>query len=122
MADAIGRIRYELYPAPTQETGIPFLGYRTISDLSEDEDTPPTCVPSHLLVNATIADALLWNPKSPYYDPRSSETFRKEALADLEAAVLADDNIYMQNLQWAFSKYPMMQRGDNYWFDHDYDF
>lgn len=122
MPDAIGRIRYELYPCTLSATGIPYLAYRTADDLADDEDMPPTCIPSHFLVNATIADALLWNRKSAYYDPASAKVFRDEALADLQAAVMADDNIYMQSLQWAYHKYPLGGPGGNYLYDHDYPF
>lgn len=117
--DHIGRIRYELYPAPTTEQGLPFLAARFISDLSDDEDCPPTCIPSHILVNFALADCLLHDRKSEYYDPTSSREFRKQAQDQLIDAVRDDDNIYLSNLQWSISQYNLIHPGSDWAQNHD---
>jgi hypothetical protein len=119
--DMIGRFRYELYPTPSMEQGFPYLAYRTVPNLEDDEDTPPPCIPSHVLVHGAIADVLVFNPKSPYYDPGTAKMFLGQYSVDLEQAVMADDSIYMQNLQWAYGKYPFSQMGSAYWQSHDYE-
>lgn len=119
--DEIGRMQYELYPTPSMEQAFPYLGYRTPPDLVDDEDTPPPAIPSHLLVHGAIADVMIYNRKSAYYDPAVSTAFQGRFSQDLMYAVLADDNIYMQNLQWAYSKYPFTQHGAAYWQSHDVD-
>jgi hypothetical protein len=119
--DEIGRFQYELYPSPSMQQGFPYLAYRTVVNLVEDEDTPPPAIPSHVLVAGAIADVLVYNPKSPYYDPSTSRKFETDFERDLQAAMLADDSIYMQNLQWAYSRYPFTQHGANYWQSHDVD-
>jgi hypothetical protein len=119
--DEIGRMQYELYPTPSMEQGFPYLAYRTIPNLAEDEDTPPPCIPSHLLVHGALADVMIHNRKSAYYDPNVAAGFLQQFLSDLEWAVFADDSVYMQNLQWAYSRYPFTQHGANYWQSHDID-
>lgn len=119
--DEIGRFQYELYPSPTMQQGFPYLAYRTVENLVEDEDTPPPAIPSHMLVNGALADVLKYNPKSSYYDPATARDFGMQAEADLQNAAMSDDSIYMQNLQWAYSRYPFTQHGANYWQSHDVD-
>jgi hypothetical protein len=119
MPDHIGRIRYELYPTPTVEQGIPYLAARVIAPLSADEDCCPTCIPSHIVVNHALADALLHDRKSEYYDPLASKEFRRQAQDSMNGAVLADDNIYMQNLEWIISRYNLVAPGADFWQSHD---
>jgi hypothetical protein len=119
--DEIGRFQYELYPTPSMEQGFPYLAYRTVENMVDDEDTPPPAIPSHALVHGAIADVLLYNPKSSYYDPRTSTEFNRQFENDLINAAMADDSIYMNNLMWAFSRYPFTQHGANYWQSHDVD-
>ena len=104
--DEIGRFQYELYPTPSFEQGIPYLAYRTVDNLVEDEDTPPPCIPSHVLVHGAIADVMLYNRKSPYYDPQVSMSFAAQFESDLTHAIMADDSVYMTNLMWAYNRYP----------------
>lgn len=119
--DEVGRMQYELYPAPTSEQGLPYLAFRTCPNLVNDDDTPPPCIPSHVLVNGAIADVLLLNPKSPYYSIPGSQYFGAMYDSGLTAAMLADDSVYMNNLQWAWSRYPYSQMGSAYWQQHDSD-
>ena len=119
--DEIGRFQYELYPTPSMEQGFPYLAYRTVENMVNDEDTPPPAIPSHLLVNGAIADVMLYNRKSAYYDPAVSQFFEAKFENDLLNAAMADDSIYMNNLMWAFSRYPFTQHGANYWQSHDVD-
>ncbi len=119
--DEIGRFQYELYPTPSMEQGFPYLAYRTVENMVEDEDTPPPAIPSHLLVHGAIGDVMMFNRKSPYYDPNLAQQFLQRFEVDLLAAVMSDDSIYMQNLQWAYSRYPFTQHGANYWQSHDVD-
>lgn len=117
--DHIGRIRYELYPAPLVEQGLPYIAARIIPDLVDEEDTPPPCIPSHIIVNHTLADALLHDRKSSYYDPTASREFRVQAQAALIPAMQQDDNIFMQDLEWIISKYNMVSPGADFWQSHD---
>jgi hypothetical protein len=117
--DHIGRIRYELYPTPLVEQGIPYLVARIIRDLKDEEDCPPTCIPSSILVNHTLADALLHDRKSEYYDPVASREFRNQAQIAMNGALLDDDNAYMQNLEWIISRYNLVSPGADYWQSHD---
>lgn len=117
--DEIGRMQFELYPTPSMEQGFPYLGYRTIPNLEDDEDTPPPCMPSHLLVHGALADVMIYDRKSAYYDPAQAAAFEVKFQQDLQAAIIADDNVYMQNLQWAYSRYPFTQHGASYWQSHD---
>jgi hypothetical protein len=119
--DEIGRFQYELYPTPSMEQGFPYLAYRTVENMVEDEDTPPPAIPSHMLVNGAIADVMLYNRKSAYYDPTTSAEFNRQSEQDYLNAAMADDSIYMNNLMWAFSRYPFTQHGANYWQSHDVD-
>lgn len=119
--DEIGRFQYELYPTPSMEQGFPYLAYRTVENMVNDEDTPPPAIPSHCLVHGAIADVMLYNRKSPYYDPGVSAEFNRQFESDLINAAMADDSIYMNNLMWAFSKYPFTQHGAAYWQSHDVD-
>jgi hypothetical protein len=119
--DEIGRFRYELYPPPTVEQAFPYLAYRTIQDMSDDEDTPPTGIPSHCLVHGAIADALRWGRReSEYYDPNTSAIYERMFEMDLANAAMADDSIYMTNLKWAFDAYEM-KFGSDFWQSHDTD-
>lgn len=117
--DHIGRMRYELYPAPLVEQGLPYLAARIIPDLVDEEDTPPPCIPSHVIVNHTLADALLHDRKSAYYDPTASREFRMQAQAALIPAMQQDDNIFMQDLEWIISKYNIVSPGADFWQSHD---
>lgn len=117
--DHIGRMRYELYPAPLVEQGLPYLAARIIPDLADEEDTVPPCIPSHVIVNHTLADALLHDRKSVYYDPVASREFRLQAQAALIPAMQQDDNIFMQDLEWLISKYNIVSPGADYWQSHD---
>lgn len=119
--DEIGRFQYELYPTPSMEQGFPYLAYRTVDNMVDDEDTPPPAIPSHLLVDGAIADVMMFNRKSPYYDPALASAFAQQFELDLQAAAISDDSLYMQNLQWAFSRYPFTQHGAAYWQSHDVD-
>lgn len=119
--DEIGRMQYEVYPTPSMEQGFPYLAYRTIPNLVDEDDTPPPCIPSHILVHGALSDVLLFNRKSPYYDALASKNFGMQFEADYQAAAMADDSIYMQNLQWAYSRYPFQQHGAAYWQSHDVD-
>lgn len=119
--DEVGRMMYELYPAPTSEQGLPYIALRTVPNLSDDEDTAPPCIPSHILVHGAIADALRWNRQGQYYDPRTAREFELQYERDLAAAVLADDSVYMKNLQWAYSRGPFHQFGAAYHQSHDWD-
>lgn len=119
--DEIGRFRYELYPAPTQQQAIPYLCYRTVRPMEDDEDTPPAGIPSHMLVHGAIADALRWGRRdSDYYDPNTAEKYERMFEMDLASAVMADDSIYMTNLKWAFDAYEM-KYGADFWQSHDTD-
>jgi len=117
--DQIGRIRYELYPFPVEAQGIPYLAARYLPNLEDDEDNPPSCIPSHLLVNYALSDALMHDRTSEYYDPQASRKFQIEAQEMLETAINADDAIYMQNLQWMISQYNIVKPGAEYWQSHD---
>lgn len=118
--DEIGRFQYELYPTPSMEQGFPYLAYRTVENMVEDEDTPPPAIPSHILVHGAIADVMLYNRKSSYYDPAVSVEFNRKFEMDLINAAMADDSIYMNNLMWAFSRYPFGQgRGADWYQSHD---
>lgn len=119
--DEIGRFQYELYPTPSMEQGFPYLAYRTVENMVDDEDTPPPAIPSHMLVHGAIADVMLYNRKSPYYDPAVSMEFNRQFESDYINAAMADDSIYMNNLMWAFSRYPFTQHGAAYWQAHDID-
>jgi hypothetical protein len=119
--DEIGRFQYELYPTPSMEQGFPYLAYRTVENMVEDEDTPPPAIPSHCLVHGAIADVMMYNRKSPYYDPALAQVMEIKFESDLTNAAMADDSIYMNNLMWAFSKYPFTQHGAAYWQAHDID-
>lgn len=121
MPDEIGRFQYELYPTPSMEQGFPYLAYRTVPDLVNDEDTPPPGIPSHMLVHGALADILMHNKRSPYYDPVLADKFREEFEKDFIYASMADDSIYMNNLMWAYSRYPFTQHGAAYWQSHDVD-
>jgi hypothetical protein len=117
--DQIGRIRYELYPLPISAQGIPYIAARNIPNLEDDDDNPPTCIPSHILVNYALSDALMHDRSSEYYDPNASRMFRQEAEQGLQAAINADDSVYMQNLQWMISKMGIVKPGAEYWQGHD---
>ncbi len=119
--DEIGRFQYELYPTPSMQQGFPYLAYRTVPSLENDEDTPPPAIPSHVLVHGALSDVLKFNPKSPYYDPATAKEFGAQFEADVLTAAMSDDSVYMQNLQWAYSRYPFTQHGANYWQSHDVD-
>jgi hypothetical protein len=119
--DEIGRFQYELYPTPSMQQGFPYIAYSTPPNLMDPEDTPPPAIPSHVLVNGTLSDILIHNPKSPYYSPAAAAKFEAQYKDDLDSAMMADDSIYMQNLQWAYSRYPFTQHGANYWQSHDVD-
>lgn len=119
--DEVGRFRYELYPPPTVNQAFPYLAYRTVAPLSDDEDTPPPGMPSHMLVHGAIADALRWGRRdSDYYDPATAEKYERLFEMDLANAQMADDAIYMTNLKWAFDAYEM-KFGADFWQAHDTD-
>lgn len=119
--DEIGRFQYELYPTPSMEQGFPYLAYRTVENMTEDEDTPPPAIPSHMLVHGAIADIMMYNRKSSYYDPQLAQAMQAQYEMDLVNAAMADDSVYMNNLMWAYSRYPFTQHGANYWQSHDVD-
>jgi hypothetical protein len=119
--DEIGRFRYEFYPPPTTAQSFPYLAYRTVRDMIDDEDTPPPGIPSHCIVHGAIADALRWGRRdSDYYDPNTAEKYEQMYERDLNNAMMADDSIYMTNLKWAFDAYEM-KFGADFWQSHDTD-
>jgi len=119
--DEIGRFQYELYPTPSMEQGFPYLAYRTVENMVNDEDTPPPAIPSHLLVHGALGTIMMFNRKSAFYDPAAAQNFASMYSNDLTMAMQADDSIYMNNLMWAYSRYPFTQHGANYWQSHDVD-
>ena len=119
--DEIGRMQYELYPSPTMQQGFPYLAYRTPGDMANDEDTPPPAIPSHVIVAGALSDILLWKRASQYYDPVTAKKFADDYERDLQAAMLADDSLFMTNLQWAYSRYPFESGvGADYKQNHDW--
>lgn len=120
--DEIGRWQVELSPTPTQKQAIPYLAYRKAPDMVEETDTPPPGIPSHLLVHGAIADVILSDPKSPYYNPALAQHFLGQFNTDLVAAQLGDDDIQMRAYTWAASQYSnFMPRGADFWQSHEID-
>jgi len=119
--DAIGRIRYEVYPTPLQEQSIPYIAARVYPDMTDEEDTPPPCIPSGILVDMTLSDIMMTDRTSKYYDPQAARVFMEQAKQALDAAILDDDNKYMQNLTWDYSRYRYPGLGSSFFQAHDED-
>lgn len=120
MPDQIGRQRYELYPTPKYAQGIPFLASRLAPPMTEEEDCPPACIPSHMLVNHTIADMLVINRASEFYDPTGSREFRRQAQEAMIYALNMDDNLRMECFSWISSRYgSAVSPGLDFWQSQD---
>lgn len=116
--DEIGRPRFELYPRPTSAQVFPYLVYRQIPNLTDDDDTPPPFVRSDVLVKGALADALRWRGRAnKYYDPQTAGQKMMEYEKGLIEMAMADDSVYMTNLIWEFSLNP--GGGGNWNQDHD---
>jgi len=102
--DEIGRIRYEVYPTPVTEMGIPYMASRFMPDLHDETDAPPPCIPSGIIVDNVIADVMMTNRTSEDYDPVGAREYRRMAAEALGIALMQDDNIYMQNNTWDYSR------------------
>jgi len=119
--DWIGRIRYEVYPTPLTEQSIPYVAARVYPDMRDEEDTPPPCIPSGILVDMTLSDIMMTDRTSKYYDPQAARVFMEQAKTALDAAILDDDNKYMQNLTWDYSRYRYPGMGSSFIQAHDED-
>jgi hypothetical protein len=117
--DEVGRARFELYPSTSMEQGFPYLAYKSIPNMENDEDTAPMCIPSHMLVHGALSTIVMSNRKSPYYDPALAAAFAAQYESDLQYAIIADQNIYDNALMWCYSKYPYSQQGAAWAQSHD---
>lgn len=124
--DEIGRPQYELYPRPTSAQVFSCLYYRVTGVLSDDDDTPPPFIRSDVLVMGAISDALRYRPKTnTFYDAATALTIARDKEAQFEREIgqmqRADDGIFMQNLQWQFSQWPLGSYGSDFMQSHDID-
>ncbi len=122
--DEVGRLQYELYPRPTSAQVFGCLYYRQITNVSDDDDTPPPFISTDVLVKAAIADALRWRPKdNKYYDPATAMQIAGQKLQEFNKAVMdmmtADDSGYMTNLIWEYSRFPFSGFGADWYQSHD---
>lgn len=122
--DEVGRLQYELYPRPTSPQAFGCLYYRQISNLSDDDDTPPPFISTDVLVKASIADALRWRPKqNKYYSESMALSVAGQKLQEFNQGVkdmmTSDDSGYMQNLLWTFGNFPWGGMGANWYQNHD---
>src|SRR5262249_19008317 len=122
--DEVGRPRYELYPRPTSAQVFMALYYKLVPSMSDDEDTPPSFIRSDVLVTGAIADALRYRPKANrYYDSatamRLADTKEVDFEREVQNMIEADDAVYMQNLIWEYSRWPLGSYGADWLQSHD---
>lgn len=118
---ADGQPQYELYPAPTFAQSFPFLAFTQPPDLQKDNDWPALWIRSDVIVELATVDALLYKGKnSKYYDPEAAKFHQARGTQELEKMASMDDNSYLQNLIWEFTRWPMSQQGADFLQSHDY--
>lgn len=116
---AAGVPQFELYPAPTFQQNFPFLAYIQPQDLTQDGQTPATFIRSDILVLAGIKDALLYKGKNTkYYDPQTAGIKNKEFDYELTKMALNDDNLYLKDFSWDYSRWPYYQYGAQFMQSH----
>ena len=124
--DPAGSQLYELYPRPTSEQAIPFFYHFQFPPLEDDGDILPNGIRSDVVVRLTTADALVW-PKHKvieggiYYDPQQSATLRSQAVVDIEAMEMEDDNTMIMRQQWSYADWPFGGFGADWHQSHDWD-
>jgi hypothetical protein len=124
--DPAGSQLYELYPRPTSEQAIPFFYHYQFPPLEDDGDILPNGIRSDVIVRLTTADALVW-PRHKiieggiYYDPQQSATLRSQAVVDIEAMEMEDDNTMIMRQQWSYADWPFGGFGADWHQSHDWD-
>ncbi len=124
--DPAGSQLYELYPRPTSEQAIPFFYHYQFPALEDDGDFLPNGIRSDVVVRMSIADALVW-PRHKiieggiYYDPQQSATLRGQAVVDIEAMEMEDDNTMIMRQQWSYADWPFGGFGADWHQSHDWD-
>lgn len=124
--DPAGSQLYELYPRPVSEQAIPFFYHFQFPPLEDDNDILPNGIRSDVLVRLTVADALVW-PKHKiieggiYYDPPESTRLKSQAVVDIEAMEMEDDNTMIMRQQWSYADWPFGGFGADWHQSHDWD-
>ncbi len=124
--DPAGSQLYELYPRPVSEQAIPFFYHFQFPPLVDDGDILPNGIRSDVLVRLTTADALVW-PKHKiieggiYYDPAESTRLKQQAVMDIEAMEMEDDNTMIMRQQWSYADWPFGGFGADWHQSHDWD-
>jgi len=124
--DPAGSQLYELYPRPTSEQAIPFFYHFQFPPLEDDGDILPNGIRSDVIVRLTTADALVW-PKHKiieggiYYDPQQSAMLKSQAVVDIEAMEMEDDNTMIMRQQWSYADWPFGGFGADWHQSHDWD-
>jgi len=124
--DPAGSQLYELYPRPISEQAIPFFYHYQFPPLEDDGDFLPNGIRSDVIVRLTTADALVW-PKHKiieggiYYDPAESTRLKQQAVMDIEAMEMEDDNTMIMRQQWSYADWPFGGFGADWHQSHDWD-
>lgn len=124
--DPAGSQLYELYPRPVSEQAIPFFYHYQFPPLEDDGDILPNGIRSDVVVRLTTADALVW-PKHKiieggiYYDPQQSAMLKSQAVVDIEAMEMEDDNTMIMRQQWSYADWPFGGFGADWHQSHDWD-
>jgi len=124
--DPAGSQLYELYPRPISQQAIPFFYHFQFPPLEDDGDILPNGIRSDVLVRLTTADALVW-PKHKiieggiYYDPAEATRLKSQAVMDIEAMEMEDDNTMIMRQQWSYADWPFGGFGADWHQSHDWD-
>jgi len=119
-ATAQGWAQWELYPSATLQQAFPFLAYIQPPDLVRDTDFPVAFIPTDIIVNLCIADALMWGGKSENrrYDPSAAALKRQEATGALIDTANEDDALYGTDSQWNYGSWPLSHYGSQWLQSH----
>lgn len=101
-----GGLIFECWPTPNIAQTIPFEAYQQPPDLVEDEDSVVSWIPTDLIVERAIADALVYRgPRNnQYYDRATAQDKRQEFNERVESAMNADNNMDQQDVTWSYGE------------------
>ena len=119
-ATAAGWAAWELYPSATLQQAFPFLAYIQPPDLVKDSDFPVAFIPTDIIVNLCIADALTFGGKAENrrYDPTVAAYKRQEATGALIDAANEDDALYGTDSAWEYGQWPLSHYGSQWLQNH----
>jgi hypothetical protein len=116
-----GSPQWELYPWPTTRQTFPALVYIQPADMESPESFPVAWIRSDIIAYGAISHALRFDKNSRWYNPTQADFYEKKFHFELAKLARVDDNHYMKDLTWDWSKWPHFSFGGDFAQSHDVD-